>query len=226
MTLKLFPILLIIIPVLSHGQGVQVRKEISRIHGTNTPGYQVAFTATEEEVQNSLSRYLKTMGKTKQSDGVISIAEPLIAGKKYADALYASTKQIGTTTAAWIGMNIKSGEETSLDRDLEKLAYDFGLTFQRDKIQLQIDESLRALQTVQKQQARLINQNKDLNNKIENNKREKIHLEKSLITNKDELEDLSKKLEGNTRAQDSVAIAADQIRKVLDLHKERQQKVH
>src|SRR3546814_4443436 len=65
----------------------------------------------------------------------------------------------------------------------------------------------RALQAVEKKQMRLVNQHKDLSNKIENNKKQKIELEKSLVENKIDFEDLTKKLEGNARAQDSVAVA-------------------
>ncbi|MEX2231703.1 MAG: hypothetical protein WD824_06065 [Cyclobacteriaceae bacterium] len=222
---KTFFLLLALLPIVTYAQKVEVKKENSRINSENIPGYQITLASTQEEVQNSLSRYLKTIGKTKQSDDVITISEPLIEGKKYTASLYSTTKQIGNNTAAWIGVNSDSGEETSLNRDLEKLVYDFGVSFYREKIQIQIDESLRALQTVEKKQARLINQNKDLNNKVENNKREKLQLEKSLVGNKTELEDLTKKLQANAKAQDSVAIATEQIRKVVEMHKERQQKV-
>jgi hypothetical protein len=78
---------------------------------------------------------------------------------------------------------------------------------------------------VEKQQMRLVNQNKDLENKIEGNKREKIQLEKSLKNNKVELMTLTKKLEENKKAQDSVAIATEQIKKVVEMHKERQRKI-
>lgn len=222
---KRFFLIVALVPIVTYAQKVTVKKENSRVDGENIPGYQVALASTQAEVQNSLSRYLKTIGKTKQNDDVITISEPLIEGKKYTTSLYSITKQIGNNTAVWIGVNSESGEETSLNQDLEKLVYDFGVAFYREKIQIQIDESLRALQTVEKQQARLINQNKDLNNKVESNKREKIELEKSLVNNKTDLEDLTKKLQANIKAQDSVAIATEQIRKVVEMHKERQQKV-
>ncbi|MBT1706483.1 hypothetical protein KK060_24630 [Fulvivirgaceae bacterium PWU20] len=47
-------------------------------------------------------------------------------------------------------------------KDVEKLVHDFGVSFYRDKVQQQIDESNRALQAVEKQQLRLVGQNKDL----------------------------------------------------------------
>ena len=72
---------------------------------------------------------------------------------------------------------------------------------------------------------RLSNQNKDLTSRIERKKREKIELEKSLVDYKLELEDLTKNLKANAKARDSVAIATEQIRKVVESHQERQRKV-
>ncbi len=222
---KIFLLVLSLMPFAVSAQSVEVKKETSRIEGENATGYQVSIAAPEEEVKSSLTKYLKLTGKTKVSGDYVTISEPLIGGKKYTTTLYSSAKQAGATTSAWIGVRAEGGEESSLDSDLRKLVYDFGVAFYREKIQVQIDESIRALQAVEKQQVRLVNQNKDLINKIENNKREKIELEQSLIKNKVELEDLTKKLQGNIKARDSVAVATEQIRKVVEMHKERQRRV-
>jgi hypothetical protein len=223
---KNFFFFLALLPFSAAGQSIDVKKEFFRINGENTAGYQVAIAAPEEEVKTSLLRFLKNVGKTKQSDHMITVAEPQIGGKKFYATLYSAARQTGDTGAAWMGIRSEDGEESSLNRDIEKLIHDFAVTFHREKIQLQIDESLRALQAVEKQQLRLVNQHKDLNNKIEQNKREKIQLEKELADNKIELENLKVKLEANSKAQDSVAVATEQIRKVVELHKARQQKVN
>lgn len=225
MVVKMFIVLAGLLPFAAFAQSVITKKEASRVEGENVIGYEVTLGAPEEEVRVSLTKFLKALGRTRQSGDYITISEPVVGGKKYTQTLYAITGSLGNSASAWIGMQTNAGDESSLDRDLDKLTYDFGVTFHREKIQTQIDESLRALQAVEKQQSRLTNQNKDLNHKIESNKREKIELEKSLINNKIELEDLTKKLAANGKAQDSVAVAADQIRKVVEMHKERQRKV-
>lgn len=226
MASKRYCFILLLLPLFAHAQSVDVKKLESRIEGVNTQGYQIAFNATsEEDVRNSLARYVRTFGKTRNAGGYITMEEPMIGGKQYAGMLYATTKQIGTTAAAWIGVQPAEDEQPALDQDLEKMVYNFGTTFHRERIQIQIDESLRALQTVEKLQGRLINQNRDLNNKIESNKREKIQLEKSLVENGLELKDLTEKLAANVKAQDSIAIATEQIRKVVEMHKERMGKV-
>jgi hypothetical protein len=221
-----FLLLLAAFPLLSDAQTVAVKKDNARVEGKNIPGYQVSLAASTGDVQTSLARYLKMIGKTKQGNDIITVNEPLIGGKKYTQPLLSTVKGTGSTAEAWIGVDSESGEDASLSRHLEKIIYDFGVSFYREKIQVQIDESLRALQTVEKQQLRLANQNKDLHSKIESNKQEKVQLEKSLVNNKIESEDLSRKLSENLKAQDSVAVATEQIRKVVQMHKEKQQKVH
>lgn len=214
------------LPFAALSQTITTKKESSRIEGQNIAGYQIDLNAPEPEVKASLSKFLKTLGKTRTSGDYFTIVNPMVDGKSSNVTFYATTKQLSNTTAAWIGAPGENGEESSLDNDVKKLVRDFGIAFHREQIQSQIDESVRALQAVEKQQLRLVNQNKDLKNKVEGNKREKIALEKSLVDNKLELEDLTRKLAANAKAQDSVAIAGDQIKKVVELHKERQRNVN
>ncbi len=228
MRLKMFFLFILLTPVLVFSQSVKVKKETSRINGENAEGYEVILQASEEDVKQSLSKFLKGVGKIKVSDEMITIHGATLGSKKYTLPVYSNARQLGNLTVAWIGINSKEwGKEAgSVGKDLENLTYDFGVNFYRQKIQMQIDESLRALQIVEKQQSRLTNQNKDLLNKIENNKRDKIQLEKSLDLNKGEMETLSKKLAENRQGQDSIAIAAAQIKKVVEMHQESQRKVH
>jgi hypothetical protein len=225
MAFRRFIFILMLFPFLTNAQTIVVKKESARIEGQNVPGYHVALSSGENEVRNSLIKYLRALGKIKTTGNYITMEEPVIAGKKYANVLYATTKEVGNTSAAWIGMRSESREESALDSDLGELTYDFGVAFHREKIQIEIDESLQALQAVEKQQLRLANQNKDLNSRIERNKRQKIELEKALVDNKLELEDLIKNLKANAKARDSVAIATEQIRKVVEMHQERKRKV-
>lgn len=222
---KIFLFFLFLIPLAVIAQKTQVKKETMRVEGEQATGFRVELLAPQHEVAASLARFFKTLGKTKSSGDYVTIAQPVISGKTVQGTLYGSALQNGTSTTVWLGMPLTAGEESSLERDLELMTYDFAVTFQREQVQAQIDESLRALQTVEKKQMRLVNQHKDLNNKIDNNKKEKVALEKALVENKVELEDLTKKLVANAHAQDSVAVATDQIRKVVEMHRERQRKV-
>ena len=177
----------------------------------------------------ALGKLMKTLGKSKESEGYYSVSEPSIVGRTYASAVYGSTKQVGNIISAWVGLKKSEwnkDDAENVSKALEGMIYDFGVTYHRDLIQKQIDETLRAAQAVERQTQRLANQNKSLNSKIANNKQEKIDLEKSLVNNKIELETLTRQLEKNKKDQDSVAIAGQQIQKVLEAHRDRQRKVN
>jgi len=130
----------------------------------------------------------------------------------------------------WVGLNASEWPtpeqaEQAL-KDLEKVVYDFGVKFYRDKVQVDIDESVRAQQAAEKQTLRLQNESKNLNSRLEFNQKEKLRLEKALAENKLEYETLLSTIARNKKAQDSVALATDQIKKMVEIHKERQRKVN
>lgn len=210
-------------------QTVAVKKEQTRIKNDYAEGFEVELPGTYEEINDALEKLAKSLGKSKETEGYFAVAEPSITGRTYTSPVYASTKQVGNMISAWIGIKKsewKDSEAENVSTALEGMIRDFGITFHRDKIQKQIDETLRAAQAVERQTQRLTNQNKSLNSKIANNKQEKIDLEKSLVNNKIELETLTKQLEKNKKDQDSVAVAGQQIQKVLEMHRERQRKVN
>jgi hypothetical protein len=151
----------------------------------------------------------------------------LINGKNYTSPVYAVVRDKGKGNA-WLGIRASEwpGNTDDLNKDVEKIVYDFGVNFYREKIQKQIDESNTALQAVEKQQQKLLGQNKDLGTRLENNKSEKIQLEKSLENNKMEFEALNRKIEQNKKNQDSVAVAGEQIKKVIEMQKEKQRSVN
>lgn len=210
------------------GQSVKVEKGTSRIKGDQAEGYSVDLEGTPDEVTAALNKYLKSFAKLKMGVSPMTTAEVVINGVSYKNPLYATVKDKGQGAVAWIGLRESEWADNSekVKKELERITYDFGVKYYRDKIQVQIDESARALQAVERQQQRLVNENKNLNLKLENNAKEKIQLEKSLEANKLENLTLLTKIDQNKQSQDSVAVAAEQIRKVVEMHKERQNKVN
>jgi hypothetical protein len=228
---KKFTLLLValFISSLTLAQTVKVKKENARIKGENIEGFEVELEGAYADVNASLVKFLKTIGKIKQSGDEITVNNPTLNSTSYELPVLATTKEKGKTTSAWIGIKAADWPTDNVDKinkELEKQLYDFGVKFYRDKIQVQVDESLRASMAVEKQQLKLVNQSKELTTKLEDNKREKIQLEKSMENNKLEYETLLKKIEQNKHDQDSVAIAGDQIKKVTEMHKAKQSKVN
>jgi hypothetical protein len=214
---------------IASAQTVTVKKENTRIKNDYADGFQIDLAATFEEVEEALAKEVKTLGKSKENENYRVVSEPVVKGITYTQPVYAMTKQVGNIISAWIGIkkdDWKEKEAEEVSRELEIMIHNFGVNFYRERIQKQIDESIRGQQAVDKQQQRLVNQNKDLNNKVESNKKEKIRLEQSLVENKLEMESLIKRLEKNKKDQDSVAVASDQIKKMVEAHREKQRQVH
>jgi hypothetical protein len=214
----------------SFAQTVTVNKQQDRVKGENTDGYGTELDGTKDEISIAWSKFLKEVGKGKSANDLIVINDPTIGTSLYPKCVLYATSSGGMEKGkVWVGLKESEWTVNNFDvvySELEKLVYRFGVKFYSDKIQLQIDEAQRASNAVDKQKQRLLNQNKDLVVKLSDNEKEKIRLEKALEANKLEHEVLLVKIEGNKKAQDSVAQAGIQIKKVVELHKERQLKVN
>ncbi len=210
-------------------QSVKVSKETVRIKGKQAEGFEVELEGTPDDVNAALTKYLKTFAKLKLGANPMATSEAVIGGTVYKSPVYATTKERGEQATAWIGIRADewvSDEAEKVMKELERITYDFGVTYYRDKIQVQIDESIRAQNAVERQQQRMITENKNLSIRLENNQKEKIQLEKSLDVNKLEYLTLLTKLEQNRKSQDSLAVVLEQVKKVVEMNKEKQKKVN
>lgn len=219
----------VIIP--SSAQKVTTEKQSQKINGDESEGFATLLEGKKEEVASSWNKFLKEFGKPKTGSGSIMVVnEPALGGTVYPKGIiYADIKDKGDNTEVWLG--IVEGDWVVNDmgivrRDLEKEVYRFGIKYYKDKIQAQIDEAERAHDATTRQSQRLVNQNKDLNIQLSNNEQEKIKLEERLQSNALEHAVLLQKIENNKLAQDSVMAATEQIKKVIELHKDRQRKVN
>lgn len=212
-------------------QTVTVKKQSERVKGESVEGSGTTLDGKLSEVTAQWSKFLKEVGRVKlfSSDPVV-ITEPNFNGTVYPKGiLYAFATESGNATRVWLGIVPKEWEEKDVEfanKQVEKLIYQFGIQFNRAKVQKQIDEAQQASDAVEKQKLRLINQNKELVIQASNNEKEKVQLEKSLDNNKLEGEALKIKLDKNKKAQDSLVNAAEQIKKVMETHRERLRKIN
>lgn len=215
----------------ARAQKVTTEPQSQKINGDDCEGFATQLEGKKDEVSTFWNKFLKEFGKPKAGTGTVySINEPALGGTVYPKGIiYADIKDKGENTEVWLG--VKDGDWVVNDmgivkRDLEKEVYRFGIKYYKDKIQAQIDEAQRAHDATTRQNQRLVNQNKDLNIQLGNNEQEKVKLEERLQGNALEHAVLLQKIENNKLAQDSVMAAGEQIKKVIELHKERQRKVN
>lgn len=213
-----------------HAQKVTVTKDAHRIKGDNIDGYATELTGTIEEITASYTKYLKSFSKVKTTDKLMQLTEATLEETKYTSPLYATVKSKPGKISVWLGMNQVEWADTAqykkVRNELENLVYNFGVKFYRDKVQVDIDEAARAQQAAEKQTQRLLTESKNLNSRLEFNQKEKIRLEKALIDNKAEYELLLLNIANNRKSQDSLVVATEQIKKMVEIHKERQRKVN
>lgn len=220
----------LLISVAAHGQKVTTEKHSQKINGGESEGFASTLEGKKESVMVSWNKFLKDFGKPRQGSGYTSINEPALGGTVYSKGIiYADITEKGENTQVWLGIKGDEWEVNDIEivkKELEKEVYRFGIRYHKDKIQVQIDEAQRAYDATTRQSQRLVNQNKDLTIQLSNNEQEKLKLEERLQANTLEHAVLLQKLENNKLAQDSVVQAGEQIKKVMEMHKERQGKVN
>lgn len=213
-----------------HSQTVTVNKQKEKVKGEHLEVFAAELEGKKNDIEGAWVRFLKDMGKLKQMGNPMTVSEPIISGTPFTKGVvYAESKGDEKKTTVWAGINPTEWDEkdlTYVTRELQKMVYQFGIKFYRDQAQKEIDETQQALEAVEKQQQKSVNQNKDLTIKLSNNEQEKIQLEKSIDNNKLENAALKIRLENNVKAQDSLAQVNLQIRKVLEGQKEKLRKIN
>lgn len=211
-------------------QKVVADRHSEKVRGESATGYRTELTGPAETVAGAWSKYIKEVGKGKAVGEYMAIAQPALGGTVYdKGVVYAKISGRGPSATVWLGLIESEWSVNDISlvyKELEQAVYRFGVKFYRDQIQLQIDEAQQAVDAVERSQNRLLNQNKDLSNKLTNNEAEKVRLEKQLENNVLEHAALTTRLENNRKAQDSVAAAMIPIKKILESHQERQRKVN
>lgn len=220
---------LVVVHFATTAQKVEVKKQTQKIKNETAQGFQTTLSGKPDNVTNAWTKFLREVGKGKSNGQTIVITEPAVGATVYEKGILYATTETGENSNVWLGLIQDEWDVNDIEivnRELEQLVYRFAVKFYKDEIQKQIDEATAAAQAVDRQAQRLQNESKSLANRLANNDQEKIQLEKSLEENK--LEDLvlKQKIVNNKKAQDSVAQAAVQIQKVVEMHRERQSKVN
>ncbi|MCZ8217309.1 MAG: hypothetical protein O9262_13775 [Cyclobacteriaceae bacterium] len=222
----LLPFLLI--SFISFSQTVVVKKEKQKIKNDNIYSFATTLDANAEEVNGALLKFLKGYGKPKQQEEAIVLAECIVNGQAYSRPLYGGSRQTGTGSQAWIGVNLKewATDSTMVVSRLEAMVKEFGVNFYRDKIQVQIDEAQRAVDIVSKQQQRTLNEQQSIQQKIENNKKEYQQLLKDIKKNRADSAALVIRMNLNKAGNDSLRVVSEKVKQALIFQKERQGKVN
>jgi hypothetical protein len=228
---KFYALALVVVSSAASSQTVTVKKQQEKVKGESVEGASTELEGKLSQVSSSWSKFLKEVGRVKlfSSDPLV-ITEPNFNGTVFPKGIvYAYIFENGNQTRVWLGIlpgEWGENERATAAQEVERLVYQFGVRYHRDQVQGQINETQEAVDAVERQMQKLVNQNKEMTIRLVNNEKERVQLQKSVENNKLESEALKIKLEKNKKAQDSLASAAGQIRKVKETHQERLRKIN
>lgn len=211
-------------------QPIEPKNLTVTIKGEKMDGYSVRLESPKGEVETAWQKFLKDFGKYRSNNDYFFVSEPVVDATPYPKGvIYGKVEGTEAQPIVWLGMKDSEWDEkhvATVRAELEKLPYRFAVKYYRDQVQQQIDDTQRAVEATDKQQQRLLNQNKELIAKLASNEAEKIRLQKAVEANALENAVLKQKLVDNKKAQDSVSQASLQIKKVLEAQKEKQRKIN
>lgn len=209
-------------------QTVEVVSQNKPLAGKKLTGFVTTLEAAKDEVTPAVMRYLKVYGKPKQQETHIQLLETTLNGQVFANPLYALVAPTTTGSTLWLGISKTEwgADSSKILPQLEQIAKSMGVAFYRDKIQAQIDEAQQAVQAVERQQQRTANEEQNILQRTENNKREYRNLKTAIQRNRADSVTLYLKRQQNMRSSDSLRMVSDKVRKALFFQQERQRKVN
>lgn len=181
-------------------------------------GYQVLVENQPENVNKFLSSYFKSYGKVRSRGGIYTVSNLSRADFPYPEVTIFSevkNKSNKTNAIVWIADSLIRQEHYA--QKLYELWYSFAVDFYKDLVQQEIDESTQALKYAEKQFYRLEKDSLNLRSNIEKNRQEKLKLEEALKSNEVNHTVLLKNIENNAYTKDSVIIAIEKIKRLIEL---------
>lgn len=192
----------------------------------DTKGYSVTLISEKDRVNNFISQYFKETGKVRLRDEIYTISALSRADFPFPEiTIFSKTKTVNGETKAivWLPDSLNADEKYSIK--LKELWHTFGLDFYRILAQEEIDKTSRALRYAEKQFQRLEKGSLKLKNNLVKNKEEKIKLEEALKTNALNHDILLQKIANNKEAKDSVLMAIEKIRKLVEVQEEKKRAI-
>lgn len=181
-------------------------------------GYQVLLEHQQDKVDDFLSSYFKSYGKVRSRGGIYTISNLSRADFPYPDVtLFSETKRKSNKTNAIVWIADSLFQQDHYAQKLNDLWYSFAVDFYRDLVQQEIDESTQALKYAEKQFHRLEKDSLNLQSDIEKNRKEKLKLEEALKMNEVNHTVLLKSIENNANTKDSVTVAIQKIKRLIEL---------
>lgn len=203
----------------ARAQEKSFRKEKMNILGNTTRGYSTQVPYGENKALLYLNTYLKESGKISEKRNFIEIKETSWKKKEDLTKVYALVNGDSTQSRIWMGYTAEAGGELikALEEQMENLPFLMG----RYHLQHQIKEAETAASFLSRELKNTEREGMRLNQKLAHNAQEKIRLEQALDQNAIEKTALEQDIARNETSKEEKAKAMEDVKKQLDLLRER-----
>ena len=221
--------LLVFITSMSFGQQYDIKKETQRVNNKKYIGVSSLVDGTPEAVESFWISYVKEHGKSRRKRNYyqlseFSIEDLLVDTLDYVTRVEDRNNQ-GLIWLATFSEDLSETEIESLNSDIEKILKKATRGYYVSEVQEKIDEAEAAAVTVSKNHQKLIYESEKLTTDLEGAKELKADLETRLQETDLKIKVLQQQIIDNKAAIDSVYHDLEQIKKVIESHKESMKKI-
>ena len=229
--IKQSSLILVLIGLSTVGYAQSVKTEKATINSKKYEGFSITLNGSEDQVSSFWGEQISAFGKVRKKRDFDQITEFRIE-EYHPEAIFFSrvSRRDSLRTQIWIALDQESvigAEEANeqVNTALKNFVETAPVNFQKYMITQDIAETERALGFTLKQKENLIRENENLGEDLINSEEELVELEEAVEQLKLQILATKQKIENNKEAVIQSDVDLEKIRKVLDAHKERLQKL-
>jgi len=213
------------------GQEITVKEESKSIEKVTYTGYETTVNGDFEKHKDEWTKLLKNKGKVRKRNLLYFLEDFVFP--QITEKLLTGVTQINQSrdsiVSIWLGIDssdLESGESSKVMNEISGMLYSYVLEYRKSLILFDIQNAERAAAFTSRQHQRLIQNLDNLKLRLLDAENEKLRLEESVKSMELEIEVLKQRIENNQADQERTYEELEQIRKVLEMHKEKLKKLN
>jgi len=212
-------------------QEITVKEESKAIEKVTYAGYETTVNGSVEKHRDAWTKLLKNKGKVRKKNSLYFLEDFVFP--QITDKLLTGVTQINqsrdSVVTIWLGIDssvLEEEESGKLMNEISGMLYTYVLDYKKSLVLNDIQNAERAAAFTSRQHQRLLQNLENLTLRLLDAENEKRRLEESVKTMELEIEVLKQRIENNKADQEKTYEELEQIRKVLEMHKERLKKLN
>lgn len=212
-------------------QEITVKPENKTISGTEYVGFISSVEGSFDNHKDLWIKEMKNKGKVKKSNSYYKIEDfvfPQITEKLLTGCTQVALQR-DSTVSIWLGIDVSTLEQdeaSKVEEEVKGIVYNYILDYRKSAVLKDIEDAERAAAFTSRKHQKLISELETLQLKLLDAQNEKTRLEESIKSIEFEINVLQQKIENNKTDQETTYKQLEQIRKVLEMHKERLKKLN